>query len=83
VSRDRQPQGRLRVTRPQEGDTKRRRVEEYLVGLDSGQLGVATDSSVCAGMAAAGVAISARYARRILEEWRFDHGIPTPGERWR
>jgi hypothetical protein len=73
VSRERRAQGRPRVTQPRGDDTKRRRVEEYLASLDPGQLGVATDSSVCADMAAAGVAISARYAGRILEEWRFDH----------
>jgi hypothetical protein len=81
VSRERRPQSRPRVTQPRGDDTKRRRVEEYLAGLNSGQLSVATDSSVGADMAAAGVAISTRYTGRILEEWRYDHGVPTPGGR--
>jgi hypothetical protein len=81
VSRERRPQRRPTVTQPRGDDTKRRRVEEYLASLDPGQLGVATDSSVCADVAAAGVAISARYAGRILEEWHFDH--PASGERRR
>jgi hypothetical protein len=83
VSQRRQGEKSPRLTRPREGDIKRRRVEEYLAGLGSGQLGVATDSSVCADMAAAGVRLSVRYAGRILEEWRFDHGVPAPGVRWR
>jgi hypothetical protein len=81
VSRERRPQRRPTVTQTRGDDTKRRRVEEYLASLDSGQLGVATDSSVCADMAAAGVAISTRYAGRILQEWRYDHGVPAPGGR--
>jgi hypothetical protein len=48
VSRERQRQSRPRVTQPRGDDTKRHRVEEYLASLDPGQLGVATDSSVCA-----------------------------------
>jgi hypothetical protein len=81
VSRERRPQRRPRVTQPRGDDTKRRRVEEYLTTLTPAQLGVATDSSVGADMAAAGVAISTRYAGRILEEWRYDHGVPAPGGR--
>ncbi len=81
MSRERRPQGRPRVTQPRGDDTKRRRIEAYLASLDPSQVGVATDSSVCADMAAAGVRLSVRYAGRILEEWRFDH--PASGERRR
>jgi len=53
----------------------------YLSHLTLEQLGVATDSSVHAAMAAAGVALGVRYAGRLLEEWRFDHDVPAPGGR--
>ncbi len=75
--------GYPRLTRPRGGETKRRRVEEYLASLDPGQLGVTTASSIVAAFAAQGMAIEEGYAGRILSEWRLDHGIPTPGERWR
>jgi hypothetical protein len=50
--------------------TKRRAVEMYLSGLSAEQLGVATGSSVVVGVAAAGIALDERYARRILDEYK-------------
>ena len=81
MSQRRQGENRPRLTRPRQGDTKRRAVEMYLSHLTVEQLGVATDSSVHAAMAAAGVALGVRYAGRLLEEWRFDHDVPAPGGR--
>jgi hypothetical protein len=53
--------------------TKRRAVELYLSGLSAEQLGVATGSSVVAGVAAQGIALDERYARRILDEYKAVH----------
>ncbi|HEY2959694.1 MAG TPA: DUF2637 domain-containing protein [Actinomycetota bacterium] len=50
--------------------TKRRAVELYLSGLSAEQLGVATGSSVVVGVAAQGIALDERYARRILDEYK-------------
>ena len=81
MSQRRQGENRPRLTRLQEGDTKRRRVEMYLSHLTAKQLGVATGSSIVAALAEQGTPIGARYAGRILEEWRFDHDVPAPGGR--
>ncbi len=70
-----------RLTRPRGGDSKRRRVEEYLASLDSDQLGVTTGSSIVVVSAAQGLSIEESYAGRILAEWRLDHHIPAPGGR--
>jgi Protein of unknown function (DUF2637) len=51
-------------------EAKRRVVEMYLSGLSAEQLGVATGSSVVVGVAALGMAIDERYARRILDEYK-------------
>jgi hypothetical protein len=51
-------------------EAKRRAVEMYLSGLTAEQLGVATGSSVVVGVAALGVALDERYARRILDEYK-------------
>ncbi len=51
-------------------ETKRRVTELYLSGLTAEQLGVATGSSVVVGVAAQGVALDERYARRILDEYK-------------
>ncbi len=50
--------------------TKRRAVEMYLSGLTPEQLGTATGSSVVVGVAAHGIALDERYARRILDEYK-------------
>jgi hypothetical protein len=50
--------------------TKRRVVEMYLSGLTGEQLGVATGSSVVVALAAQGIALDERYARRILDEFK-------------
>jgi hypothetical protein len=50
--------------------TKRRAAEMYLSGLTAEQLGVATGSSVVVGVAAQGIALDERYARRILDEYK-------------
>ncbi len=50
--------------------TKRRAVEMYLSGLGAEQLGVATGSSVVVALAAQGIALDERYARRILDEYK-------------
>jgi Protein of unknown function (DUF2637) len=50
--------------------TKRRAVEMYLSGLSAEQLGVATGSSVVVALAAQGIALDERYARRILDEYK-------------
>jgi hypothetical protein len=50
--------------------TKRRAVEMYLSGLNGEQLGVATGSSVVVALAAQGIALDERYARRILDEYK-------------
>ena len=83
MSRERRAQGRPRVTRPRGGDTKRRRVEGYLASLSADQLGAATASSIVAALARQGTPIGERYAGRVLEEWRFDHGVPASGGRQR
>ncbi len=57
--------------------TKRRAVEMYLSGLPAEQLGVATGSSVVVGVAAQGIALDERYARRILDEWKAAHKAPN------
>jgi hypothetical protein len=54
-------------------EAKRRLVEMYLSGLTADQLGVATGSSVVVGVAALGVEIDERYARRILDEYKAAH----------
>src|SRR6266496_633142 len=53
--------------------TKRRAVEMYLSGLTAEQLGVATGSSIVVALAAAGIALDERYARRILDEYKAAH----------
>jgi hypothetical protein len=60
--------------------TKRRTVEMYLSGLTAEQLGVATGSSVVVALAAQGIALDERYARKILDEYRAAHK-PTNGAR--
>jgi Protein of unknown function (DUF2637) len=50
--------------------TKRRAVEMYLSGLSAEQLGVATGSSVVVALAAQGIALDERYARKILDEYK-------------
>jgi len=54
-------------------EAKRRAVEMYLSGLTAEQLGVATGSSVVVGVAALGIALDERYARRILDEYKAAH----------
>jgi hypothetical protein len=83
VSQRRQGEKSPRLTRPQEGDTKRCRVEMYLSDLGADELGVTTGSSIIAVFAEQGIAVTERWACRILEEWRFDHSVPAPGVRWR
>ncbi len=60
--------------------TKRRAVELYLSGLAAEQLGVATGSSVVVGVAAQGIPLDERYARRILDEYKAAHK-PANGAR--
>ena len=76
-----QGENRPRLTRPREGDTKRRRVEDHLATLTPDQLGVATASSIVAALAELGISISERFASRILEEWRWDHRPPRKTRR--
>jgi hypothetical protein len=61
-------------------EAKRRAVEMYLSGLTAEQLGVATGSSVVVALAALGVALDERYARRILDEYKAAHK-PANGAR--
>jgi hypothetical protein len=50
--------------------TKRRAVEMYLSGLTAEQLGVSTGSSIQVAMAEQGVAVSERFARTVLGDYK-------------
>ena len=50
--------------------TKRKAVEMYLSGLTAEQLGVTTGSSIQAAMAEQGIAVSERFARTVLGDYR-------------
>jgi hypothetical protein len=48
---------------------KRQQVEAYLGRLSPEQLEVVTGSKITADLAADGVEVTERYARRILDQW--------------
>ena len=70
MSQRRQGENRPRLTRPRQGDTKRRAVEMYLSGLTADQLGVATASSIVVALAEQGMPIGESYAGRILTDYK-------------
>jgi Protein of unknown function (DUF2637) len=53
--------------------TKRRAVEMYLSGLTAEQLGVTTGSSIQVAMAEQGIAVSERFARTVLGDYKAAH----------